>query len=230
VITFGIDPGQTGAIAMLDERGDLLSVIDMPIVAGSVNTHQLRDYLSTSHLGDRRIILEALGTRPGQNLTAVKTSCINWGKVAACCDRYPLHIVTSATWSKTVGRPKLDLKARKEWSRKRAIELWPDAAGLFARAMDDGRAEAALIAWSWIRTVTAYVINPSAIGNPNETPIVRLPAPDVDSYAGPLLDELDDLLADLADVIHPADPTAFYRNKIAEARRTIADWFEGDYL
>jgi crossover junction endodeoxyribonuclease RuvC len=34
----------------------------------------------------------------------------------------------------------------KDMARSEAIRRWPDMAGLFARAKDDGRAEAALIA------------------------------------------------------------------------------------
>lgn len=77
-----------------------------------------------------------------------------------------------------------------------------------------------------------YVANPSAIGNPDETPVVIIPPEDagIDSYAAPLVEMLDDLLAELADSIAAADPCCFYRNKIAEARRIIGDWFAGDYV
>ena len=43
----------------------------------------------------------------------------------------------------------LGLSADKGVSRRRAIELWPDHRKAFERVKDDGRAEAALLAWWW---------------------------------------------------------------------------------
>ena len=37
----GIDPGLTGAVGIVDIRGDLVDVYDMPVVAGQVNAVDL---------------------------------------------------------------------------------------------------------------------------------------------------------------------------------------------
>jgi crossover junction endodeoxyribonuclease RuvC len=65
------------------------------------------------------------------------------GVVAAL--RMPHTYVTPATWTKAVGRA-----AGKDASRMRAMELFPDNDDWFRRAKDDGRADAALIAYWYI--------------------------------------------------------------------------------
>jgi hypothetical protein len=57
----------------------------------------------------------------------------------------PHTYVTPATWTKAVGRA-----AGKDASRMRAMELFPSKAELFKRAKDDGRADAALIAYWYL--------------------------------------------------------------------------------
>jgi hypothetical protein len=58
---------------------------------------------------------------------------------------FPSTYVTPAAWTKSVGRA-----AGKDASRMRAMELFPSKAELFKRAKDDGRADAALIAYWYI--------------------------------------------------------------------------------
>jgi crossover junction endodeoxyribonuclease RuvC len=65
------------------------------------------------------------------------------GVVAAL--EMPNTYVTPQTWTKAVGRA-----AGKDASRMRAMELFPSQADLFKRAKDDGRADAALIAYWYI--------------------------------------------------------------------------------
>jgi len=65
------------------------------------------------------------------------------GVVAAM--HFPSTYVTPAAWTKAVGRA-----AGKDASRMRAMELFPSKADLFKRAKDDGRADAALIAYWYI--------------------------------------------------------------------------------
>jgi hypothetical protein len=44
----------------------------------------------------------------------------------------------------------MGLHSDKGESRALAMRLWPDHGDRFARVKDDGRAEAALIAWWWL--------------------------------------------------------------------------------
>jgi crossover junction endodeoxyribonuclease RuvC len=64
-----------------------------------------------------------------------------------------LRYVSPAKWKKALGlssdKGVSRRRADKGVSRRRAIELWPEHAKAFERVKDDGRAEAALLAWWW---------------------------------------------------------------------------------
>ena len=146
----GVDPGLSGALALLDPDGDLLEVDDMPAAAGRVSGVLVQNLLrgwgcDMGHL-DGTAVIEDVNARP----TDARSSAFKFGRatgvvegvIAANC--WPLAYVTPAKWKKALG-----LSADKGVSRRRAIELWPDHAHLFARVKDDGRAEAALLAHWW---------------------------------------------------------------------------------
>ena len=54
----------------------------------------------------------------------------------------PVKFITPASWKRALGLS----GASKDAARGEAIRRWPEHAAKFARKMDDGRAEAALIA------------------------------------------------------------------------------------
>lgn len=160
-----IDPGLTGAIAYYN--GTRLGVVDMPTESRGKKSavHLERLWDATSHpwtvfagvYFDEPSygVIENVGAMPLQG----RGSIANFNKtigacemalVAAGCD---LVRVTPQTWKFGVGLqhdPKADTRARKNASRARATELFPNHAHLFARVKDDGRAEAALMAWWFI--------------------------------------------------------------------------------
>jgi crossover junction endodeoxyribonuclease RuvC len=154
-----IDPGLTGAIVLLD--GAKLLVQDMPTESRGKKSVVDLDALWTVAenwarcRSDLAGVIENVATMPKQGLA----SACNFGKtigacemalVAAGCD---LVRVIPQVWKFGVGLnadPKADTKARKNASRARATELFPDYAHLFARVKDDGRAEAALMAWWFV--------------------------------------------------------------------------------
>lgn len=154
-----IDPGLTGAIACYE--GGRLDVVDMPTEArGKKSVVALAGLwqavgASVSTEVPTVGVIENVGSMPRQGIA----SACNFGKtigacemalVAAGCD---LVRVTPPTWKFGVGLqhdPKADTKARKNASRARASELFPNHAHLFARVKDDGRAEAALMAWWFV--------------------------------------------------------------------------------
>lgn len=154
MITFGIDPGQTGAIAVF-LHADIIAVYDMPVIGKRVDRHGITTIVGSQYLGDRRIVLEDVSTRPGLSATAVLTTGINWGIVYACVALWPTHVVTPQKWQPAIGCPKgLDRDARKTWCRQRATQLWPDFADRFAAKSADGRADAALMAYAHILGAT----------------------------------------------------------------------------
>jgi len=153
----GIDPGISGAIAIFED-GQLDTILDMPtlkIASGKtmkshISAIGLVRILETWTLvsdGQAHIVIERVGAMPGQGVTSMfnfgRSAGIIEGVVAAL--QRPYTYVTPATWTKAVGRA-----AGKDASRMRAMELFPSKADLFKRAKDDGRADAALIAYWYI--------------------------------------------------------------------------------
>lgn len=95
---------------------------------------------------------EKVGGVPGQSAPASFSFGYDAGLVfAALCEGlgFEPQGVPPAVWKRYHALP---LAARigrtevKRASREKAVALWPDHAALFARAKDDGRAEACLIA------------------------------------------------------------------------------------
>jgi crossover junction endodeoxyribonuclease RuvC len=142
--TIGVDPGKSGAVALLDGAGELIDVYDMPVVGGLVSAKLLADAEDWANEMHGTVVIEDVHSMPKQGVA----SSFDFGRskgvvegVFAGAGR-PLRYVSPAKWKKALG-----LTADKGTARRRAIELWPNHAAKFSRAKDDGRAEAALIAW-----------------------------------------------------------------------------------
>jgi crossover junction endodeoxyribonuclease RuvC len=147
-ITVGVDPGLTGAVALVDHNGYLLDAYDMPVIGKHINAHELASYEGWRTTPERfHVIIEQVASRPGQSSVATFTFGHGVGSIEATFAALgvPLTRVTPATWKKHYG-----LGKDKNDSRRKATELWPTRSALFARVKDDGRAEAALIArYGW---------------------------------------------------------------------------------
>jgi len=150
----GIDPGISGAIAVFDwYTKKLVEIIDMPtleVESGKTKKRHISAVSLANYLvgfTDTHIVIEKVGAMPGQGVTSMfnfgRSAGIIEGVVAAL--EMPNTYVAPATWTKAVGRA-----AGKDASRMRAMELFPSKADLFKRAKDDGRADAALIAYWYI--------------------------------------------------------------------------------
>jgi crossover junction endodeoxyribonuclease RuvC len=150
----GIDPGISGAISVFDwYTKSLLEVYDMPTLevdSGKtkkrhISAVTLRDILEI--YPDSHVVVEKVGAMPGQGVVSMwnfgRSAGIIEGVVAAL--RMPSTYVTPQQWTKAVGRA-----AGKDASRMRAMELFPTRADLFKRVKDDGRADAALIAYWYL--------------------------------------------------------------------------------
>lgn len=141
-----IDIGVVGALALLTDAGDLVEVVDMPVLkdgpAGrrTVNAALLADIVQ--RWAPAQAYVESVGTRPGEGAVGAfafgRSRGVIEGVLGAC--RVPVAFLSPAGWKRAVG---LTL-ASKDAARSMAIQRWPDKAELFKRARDDGRAEAAL--------------------------------------------------------------------------------------
>jgi len=151
VIFIGIDPGLNGAIAFLDiERGHL-SVVDMPVLEiqrngkakKEVSPHGLANIFTFSS-PVQHAVLERVGAMPGQGVTSVFSFGRSVGLVEGVLSAFQItvSIVTPQVWQKAAG-----VRGGKDGSRQRAMELFPNYAGLFALKKHDGRADAACMAW-----------------------------------------------------------------------------------
>lgn len=153
-LVIGVDPGKSGAIAVLDRQGRLYDVHDMPVVGPIISAallsevvHNYIDPLSLPPYGTA--VIEDVHAMPKQGVSSVFSFGRALGVVEGVMagEGLALVYVSPAKWKKAMG-----LSADKGVSRRRAIEQWPHMAKSFARVKDDGRAEAALIALWWIRS------------------------------------------------------------------------------
>lgn len=137
----GVDPGKSGALAVCD--GDqLVTVIDMPEVGGVVSPSLVALALADLLPIDRAAV-EKVNAMPRQGVTSTFTFGTSYGVVLGVLAalQIPVRFVRPTEWKKAYR-----LSSDKELSRRRALDLFPEQAGLFARRKDEGRAEAALIA------------------------------------------------------------------------------------
>lgn len=156
MIKIGIDPGISGAIAVLCDDV-LLAVHDMPVLevkVGKTNKRQVSPQLLSSILfeitcyaggkgHDYWVALEKVGAMPGQGVTSMFNFGRSFGVVegVAAGHRLGISYITPQAWQKRSGK-----KEGKDGSRQRVMELYPEHADLFKRIKDDGRADAVLIA------------------------------------------------------------------------------------
>ena len=142
----GIDPGLTGAIAVLSNEGKFISVHDMPIMKLGKSKKNQVDPVALSELimgiAPTSAILEKVGAMPGQGVASMFNFGMGYGVIqgvlAALWVDYELS--TPQKWKKACGL----IGKEKDAARLLAIELFPDAS--LARKKDGGRADALLIA------------------------------------------------------------------------------------
>lgn len=143
----GIDPGLEGALAWVGRDGRLNEIEDMAVVDRLVNPSLLAKLI----VGYGRVecaVVEIQQPFPKQGLSSTFKTGVGYGMIQGILGalEIPVHFRSPAQWKKT-----LHLDNDKEKSRRLAIERWPGEAHRFSRKKDHGRAEAALIALSWIR-------------------------------------------------------------------------------
>lgn len=147
----GIDPGLTGAIALLD--GDIcLGVWDMPTterthgkgreVSPALLADILQDCVDAADDGVTCWI-EQVSARPGQGVTSMFTFGVTVGVVRGVVGTLGIkaYHVLPGTWKRSQGLTGRD----KDASRTLAIERYPEVRHELCRKKDVGRADAILI-------------------------------------------------------------------------------------
>ena len=144
----GIDPGLSGAIAVLNDDGTLLALHDMPTQATTTNRREI----SASALADllrqypgAACTVERIGPRPGEGAVGAFSFGHGFGSVLAvlACLGHPVRLAQPATWKRWAGIP---AGADKQASIGTAARMVPSAASYLTLKKHDGRADAVLIA------------------------------------------------------------------------------------
>ena len=156
----GIDPGLSGAVALLNPAGEVVWVEDTPTYekgggakGRDFDLEGMRDILDRASMsidfGDRlHVTIEDIPIRTTTQISALSTSKLAksqayWEGLVIGMRLGGLERVLPMKWKPAMNIP---AKSDKAVSRSKAAGLWPEAARFFARVKDDGRAEAALIA------------------------------------------------------------------------------------
>lgn len=147
-IICGVDPGYSGAIAILDPQSNALLIQDMPTAPNAkgkveLDLNALAQLLIPTYEGRCMAVLEKVATMPNQGISSAFRFGQGYGAIemALVGHGWERHYVTPPTWKKH-----FKLSKDKGVSRSMAAQRFPAQADLFARVKDDGRAEAALIA------------------------------------------------------------------------------------
>ena len=151
-----IDPGMSGAIA-LHVDGVLESVADMPVVTVMRGKTQKRQVSAQGlatliiDLKAEHAVIEKVAAMPGQGVSSMfsfgRSAGLVEGVLAALM--IPITYVQPAVWTRAITRG-----VGKDASRHRAMELYPSHSAQFSRVKDDGRADAVLIGYWYLRELT----------------------------------------------------------------------------
>ena len=147
----GIDPGLSGAIAILDGL-KIFDIFDMPIMSeGKKNKNQLNSAqlvnIINKHIlpsGDTFVIVEQVSAMPGQGVTSMFNFGQSFGILKGICSAMHLsmYFVRPAKWKKYFNL----IKSEKDASRTKAIEIFPYFSTNLSKKKDANKADAILIA------------------------------------------------------------------------------------
>ena len=142
-LILGVDPGRTGALAVLDTHDGRVTCHDMPDTIEGLHA------LVCEMPAVRLAVLEQLHAGPTMPGTRVAAMFEHYGalKGALIWRDIPIRTVRPDQWKAAMGVPKRAGKTeRKRASREKAGEAFPADAEQWRLAKHDGRAEAALLA------------------------------------------------------------------------------------
>tara|TARA_B100000900_G_scaffold29705_1_gene22622 strand:- start:66 stop:557 length:492 start_codon:yes stop_codon:yes gene_type:complete len=147
----GIDPGLSGAIAIL-ENNKVLNVFDIPVMSeGKKNKRQLNSALLVSLLRDNIlkneevvVVVEQVNAMPGQGVTSMFNFGQTFGAIKGICAalELPIFFVRPSKWKKYFEL----INSSKDSSRTKAIEMYPKLSNQLAKKKDVNKSDAILIA------------------------------------------------------------------------------------
>lgn len=154
MLILGIDPGCSGALALIRDTGEYVTHLNMPTIkVGSktrVNGAAISAFLAEHTIHEA--FLEQVGSMPGQGVSSTFTFGHAAGLVEGVItgQRIPMTLVTPQAWKKTAGLIGKD----KDAARSRAVQMFPDIRVLDQKAKGQAVADAILIALYGARRLT----------------------------------------------------------------------------
>ena len=147
----GIDPGLSGAIAVL-ENNKVLNIFDMPVMSeGKKNKRQLNSAqlvnLIKSNIEPQEevsVIVEQVNAMPGQGVTSMFNFGQTFGAIKGICAALglPIFFVRPSKWKKHFEL----INSSKDASRTKAIEMYPSLSEQLSKKKDVNKSDAILIA------------------------------------------------------------------------------------
>lgn len=145
----GIDPGKTGALAILHSDGSV-EFFDVPRIKLKGKdvpawTEWRRSWsFALEWASPDLVVIEDVSARPGQGVTSMFTfgRTLGFAHALAIGCGASVQTVTPSVWKAKMGL----INSGKGASREKACALYPSTAASLGRVKDDGRAEALLLA------------------------------------------------------------------------------------
>ncbi len=131
MIIFGIDPGVSGAISVLENK-KIIEVYEMPTMIDGkknkkqVNGSQVTNIIKERLNGDNEIIVvvEHVNAMPGQGVTSMFNFGQSFGVIKGICSALslPIYFVRPTKWKRYFNL----IKTNKDASRTKVIEAYPE--------------------------------------------------------------------------------------------------------
>ncbi len=147
----GIDPGLSGAIAILKEN-KVLGLFDIPVMSEGkknkrqLNSAQLVNIIRENTLKDDEVVVvvEQVNAMPGQGVTSMFNFGQTFGAIKGVCAalNLPIFFVRPSKWKKHFEL----INSSKDSSRTKAIEMYPSLSNELSKKKDVNKSDAILIA------------------------------------------------------------------------------------
>ena len=149
----GIDPGLTGAIAVLEDK-KVIELFEMPVMAeGKKNKRQLnsaqlvkllKDNIDNKKNEEVSVVVEQVNAMPGQGVTSMFNFGQSFGAIKGICAALglPIFFVRPSKWKKHFEL----INSSKDSSRTKVIEMYPVLSSRLSKKKDVNKADAILIA------------------------------------------------------------------------------------
>ena len=153
----GIDPGLSGAIAILQEK-KVLNIFDMPVMSeGKKNKRQLNSAQLVNIIKENKndneeiiVVVEQVNAMPGQGVTSMFNFGQTFGAIKgiSAALNLPIFFVRPSKWKKHFEL----INSSKDSSRTKVIEMYPSLSNQLSKKKDVNKSDAILIASFYCET------------------------------------------------------------------------------